>query len=218
MRLGIFGGSFDPVHYGHLLLAESCRETLRLDEVWFLPAAVPPHKQGRAMAPATARAEMLELATSGHENFSVCRYEIDRGGVNYTAKTLAHLKAEDPSRELFFLMGADSLRDLPTWKDPARLCQLAIPVAVYRSSPALDPGPHDPLDWSALAPLVSAERLATIRDHQVQMPRIDLSASEIRRRVAAGLSIRYRTPRAVEKFIAAEGLYRADPNAQGPAG
>src|SRR5258705_13340871 len=106
MRVGVFGGTFDPVHYGHLLLADCCREQLRLDQVWFLPAAVPPHKQERTLAPAVARAEMLELAIGGHEAFAVCRLEIERGGINYTADTLARIQAEDPTRELFFLMGA----------------------------------------------------------------------------------------------------------------
>ena len=161
MRLGIFGGSFDPVHYGHLLLAECCREQLELDEVWFLPAAIPPHKQSRELAPAAARAEMLELAAAGHAAFRVCRYEIDRGGVNYTADTLAHLKNEDPTRELFFLMGADSLHDLATWKDPARLCELATPIAVGRGD--VKPDARD-LDWSGLQGLVSPERLAAMRD------------------------------------------------------
>ncbi|HEY2894632.1 MAG TPA: adenylyltransferase/cytidyltransferase family protein, partial [Pirellulales bacterium] len=90
MRLGIFGGSFDPVHYGHLLLAESCREQLSLEQVWFLPAAIPPHKEESELAPAAARLDMLELAIGGHTAFTISRYEIDRGGVNYTAETLAH--------------------------------------------------------------------------------------------------------------------------------
>jgi nicotinate-nucleotide adenylyltransferase len=204
MRLGVLGGSFDPIHYGHLLLAESCREQLSLQQVWFLPAAVPPHKQQRALAAAVQRAEMIELAISGHAAFSVCRHEVDRGGVNYTVDTLAHLKAEDPARELFFLMGADSLRDLWTWKDPARLCQIATPVIVARS----DGDSNGEQDWQAVGQLVPADRLLEIRRHQVQMPRMDLSSSEIRERVAQGQSIRYRVPRAVEKYIETHQLYR----------
>src|SRR6185295_4732710 len=93
-RLGIFGGSFDPVHYGHLLLAECCREQCRLDEVWFVPAAVPPHKQGRELTPAEQRIEMLQLAIGGHTAFKVSRLEIDRGGVSFTVDTLAELRRE----------------------------------------------------------------------------------------------------------------------------
>jgi len=202
MRIGIFGGSFDPVHYGHLLLAECSREQARLDRVWFLPAAIPPHKQDSQMTPGVQRAEMLDLAIGGHEAFSVCRYEIDRGGVNYTVDTLAHFSAEDATRELFFLMGADSLADLPTWKDPARLCELALPLIVRRA------GGKEP-EFGPLERLLPAEQIAAIREHMVDMPLVELAGRELRRRVAQGLSIRYRTPRAVEKYIETAGLYRA---------
>lgn len=202
MRLGILGGTFDPIHYGHLLLAECCREQLRLERVWFLPAAVPPHKPRRDLAPGPQRIEMIELAIGGHEALGVCPYEIERGGVNYTVDTLAHLKDEDPSRELFFLMGADSLRDLPTWKEPQRLGRLAVPVAVGRSGAKVSPDEVDTLSLKVVPSL--AERLETVR-----MPTMDLSSSDIRARVADGQSIRYRTPRAVEKYIESHGLYRA---------
>ena len=204
MRLGILGGTFDPVHYGHLLLAECCREQCRLDAVWFLPAAVPPHKQQRELAPAAMRLEMLELATAGHEAFSVCRYEIDRGGVNYSVDTLNHFHEESPDREMFFLMGADMLRDLPHWRDAARVCQLALPVPVRRSG-------EPPLDFHALAGVASPERIEQIRAHQAEMPEIGLSATDLRHRVGAGESIRYRTPRAVEVYISTHGLYHGKP-------
>jgi nicotinate-nucleotide adenylyltransferase len=200
MRLGLFGGTFDPVHLGHLLLAEYCREQCRLDAVWFVPAAEPPHKQGRDLTPAGQRIEMLQLAIGGHEAFSVCTREVERGGVSYTVDTLCDLATEDPSRELFFLLGEDSLADLPRWREPARICSLAMPVVVAR------PG-SPPADYEALAGLVPAKRLAQIRAHQVDMPQIGISSREIRRRVAAGLSIRYQTPRAVEMYIATAGLY-----------
>src|SRR6187401_508866 len=103
MRLGIYGGSFDPVHYGHLLLAECCREALRLDEVWLIPAAVPPHKQDRQRAPAKARLEMLELALGGHEQLRASALEIERGGVSYTVDTLAAINGERPDAQLFLL-------------------------------------------------------------------------------------------------------------------
>ena len=202
MRVGVFGGSFDPIHYGHLILAECSREQQRLDQVWFMPAAVPPHKQSRQMTPAETRAEMVELAIGGHEAFSLNRYEIDRGGVNYTVDTLAHFAAEDPTRELFFLMGADSLADLPDWKDPARLCSLAIPIVVRRA------GEKEP-DFSPLTDLVVPERLAEIRSRRVEMPIIELNGGDLRDRVGRGLSIRYRTPRAVEKYIETHRLYRS---------
>src|SRR5690242_13897575 len=121
MRLGIFGGSFDPVHYGHLLLAECCRETLRLDEVWLIPAAVPPHKQLRELADGKHRLQMLELALGGHEQIRASAVELERGGISYTVDTLAAVRDRSPAAELFLLMGADSLHDLPNWREPARI-------------------------------------------------------------------------------------------------
>jgi len=203
MRLGLLGGSFDPVHYGHLLLAECCREQAQLDEVWFLPAATSPHKQSQTRTPAEQRVEMLQLAIAGQESFRLCRTEIERGGISYTVDTLAQLSAEAPARELFFLLGADSLEDLPRWREPDLICQLALPLVVSR------PGAPPP-NFGVLARLVSPERLDEIRRHHVEMPQIDLSSRDIRSRVASGLSIRYRTPRAVEKYIETHGLYRAD--------
>ena len=200
MRLGLFGGSFDPVHHGHLLLAECCREQCNLDEVWFIPTAVPPHKPGRELTSAEARAEMLELAVAGHQQFIVSRYEVDRGGVNYTVNTLEHFHREIPNSEFFFLMGADMLNDLPSWREAPRLCELALPVVVRR------PGAGE-LDFDSLAGIASAERIDEIRRHQVDMPQMDLSSTTIRQRVADGLSIRYRVPRALEKYIQTHRLY-----------
>jgi nicotinate-nucleotide adenylyltransferase len=200
MRLGLYGGSFDPVHYGHLLLAECCREELRLDAVWFLPTAVSPFKRGQAGAEAKHRVEMLKLALAGHEAMNVSTLEIDRGGVSYTVETLTTIHQQQPDAELFFLMGGDSLRDLPTWREPARICELAIPVAVPRPD-------SPPIDYDLLRGLVPPARLDLIRRHQVTMPLIDHSSTDLRRRVAEGKSIRYRTPRAVEKYIETHGLY-----------
>ncbi len=153
------------------------------------------------LSPAAARIEMLKLAIGGHEAFSVYTGEIDRGGVSYTVDTLQRLHDEQPERELFFLMGADSLADLPNWRQPEKICSLAIPVVVRRAGA---PEPDDAI----LSRLMASDRLALAREHRVEMPTIDLSASDFRRRVAAGKSIRYRTPRAVEKYIEAQGLYR----------
>ena len=200
MRIGLYGGSFDPVHYGHLVLADCCREQCRLDAVWFAPAAVPPHKRHRELSPAADRIEMLKLAIGGHEAFSVYLGEVDRGGVSYTVDTLEKLRAEHPADELFLPMGADSLADLPNWRKPERICELAIPVVVRRTG---SPEPDD----AVLAKLMSPERLSIARENRVTMPVIELSASDIRCRVAAGQGIRYRTPRAVEKYIETHGLY-----------
>lgn len=201
MRLGFFGGSFDPIHYGHLLLAECCREQCRLDRVVFLPAAVPPHKQDRVLTPGPLRIEMVELAITGNEAFEVSRYEIDRGGINYTVDTLTHFHQERPGDELFFLMGADMFFDLPSWREAARVCELAAPMVVRR------PGSGE-LTFDHLAGIASAARIEEIRHNQVHMPALGISSTDLRRRVAEGRTIRYQTPRAVEMFIATRDLYR----------
>ena len=200
MRLGIYGGSFDPVHFGHLLLAESCREQCALDEVWLLPAAVPPHKTDQTLTSARQRIEMLNLAIGGHHAFRISTLEIDRGGVSYTVDTLTAIRQQHPHAELFLLMGADTLYDLPNWRQPERVCELAVPVVVQRNG---SPAP----DLDVLQPIVTAARIAHIQQHQVTMPIIELTSTDIRRRVAAGMSIRFRTPRAVEKYIETNRLY-----------
>src|SRR5688572_21974365 len=102
MRIGVFGGTFDPVHYGHLLLAETCREQCRLEQVWFMPNAIPPHKVDRVLTPVQQRAEMLELAIAGHPPMLVSRIEAEREGVSYTVDTLEHIRTAHPDVELFF--------------------------------------------------------------------------------------------------------------------
>ena len=202
MRLGLLGGTFDPVHYGHLLLAEYCRTECELDNVWFIPAAIAPHKTDNDSTPPQQRVEMLELAIAGHEAFEICGIEVDRGGVSYTVETLRELTASSPQKELFLLLGADSLLDLPNWKEPKQICSLATLLVVSRPTIA-------PPDFDCLKAIASPTQLERVQKHHVQMPSIGISSSEIRRRVANGLSIRYQTPRAVEKYIAANQLYRA---------
>lgn len=201
MRIGIFGGTFDPIHFGHLLLAESCREQLRLDEVWFVPAAIPPHKRDQHLSTPAARTEMLKLAMGGNEAFRVSEIELLREGVSYTVDTLAEVRRQRPEAELFLLVGADTLHDLPNWREPERVCTLAVPTAVCR------PGSPEP-SYDAVAKLVTRERLAEIQSHRVDMPPIGISSRDLRRRAAEGLSLRYQTPRAVEKYIETHGLYR----------
>jgi nicotinate-nucleotide adenylyltransferase len=204
MRLGIFGGSFNPVHYGHLLLAETCREQARLDEVWFVPNALSPLKQDAPPAPAKHRVEMLQLAIGGHEAFRLSTLEIDRGGLSYTADTLSEIARQRPSDELFFLLGADSLSDFPRWREPQRICELAQPLVVRRH------GAPEPR-YEMLAALVPPERLAAVRSSTIDMPIIELSSSDLRRRAAEGASLRYRTPRGVETYVETHRLYRTPP-------
>jgi nicotinate-nucleotide adenylyltransferase len=200
VRVGIFGGTFDPVHYGHLLLAECCREQCHLNEVWFVPAAIPPHKRHRDLSESKHRIEMLRLATGGHDAFRVSRMEVDRGGVSYTVDTLRQMHAQHPEAEFYLLLGADSLADFPNWREPAEILRLAMPVVVRRGSATIN--------WTPLAPLVSAERFAQFAQHIVEMPVVDFSSTAIREAVASGRGIRYRTPRAVEEYIRSHGLYR----------
>ncbi len=200
MRIGIFGGSFDPVHYGHLLLAEMCREQCELDEVRLVPAAIPPHKQGKGRAADEHRLEMLNLAVGGHQSIVAWDVELQRGGVSYTIDTLRTLRAEQPEDELFFLMGADSLFDLPSWREPREICEIASIVVVNR------PGSAD-VDFSVLDDIIPAERQAVLQRLVVNMPQMGISSTEIRDRIATGRSIRFQTPRAVEQFIEAASLY-----------
>jgi nicotinate-nucleotide adenylyltransferase len=208
MRLGILGGTFDPVHYGHLLAAEQCREACGLDRVWFVPAAIAPHKAQVAASPAADRIEMLRLAIGGQESFEVSTIETDRGNVSYTIDTLAAVRAAQPDAELFLILGGDSLVDFPTWKDPAGICRLATLVAVGR------PGVELP-DAKQIAAQLPAEAAPHIRLVVVPTPRVEISSSEIRLRVAQGRSIRYQTPRAVEEYIRAHGLYCDQKNEPG---
>src|SRR3954447_934550 len=125
MRVGVFGGTFDPIHLGHLILAEQCREQGQLDQVWFVPSARPPHKDAPAITPFAQRVEMLQLAVAGQPAFRVDELEKDRPGPSFTADTLEAIQRRQPQDELFLLLGADALHDLPAWHEPARIVRAA---------------------------------------------------------------------------------------------
>ncbi len=198
MRLGLFGGSFDPVHYGHLILAEQCREQCQLDEVWFVPARQPPHKFGLGLSSAADRMKMLQLATFDNPVFQVSDIELRRDGLSYTVETLQQVHEQWPDRELFFLLGADSLLDFPNWREPERIVQLAKLVAVNRGGTEIP-------DKEQL--VVQLGRFIFDRVVWVEMPEIKISATDIRQRVRAGRSIRYLVPPAVEQYIKTHALY-----------
>jgi nicotinate-nucleotide adenylyltransferase len=201
MRIGIFGGTFDPVHYGHLILAEQCREQARLDAVWFVPAARHPFKADATATTFERRAEMLQLAIAGHPAFRVDEIEKDRPGLSYTADTLDELQRQHPDAALHLLLGSDTLPDFPKWYEPGRIVYTAALVVMER------PGHLVP----SVAELQSALVLppdVSLRMQVVEVPLIDLSSRDIRRRVAQGHTIRYMLPRAVEVYIAEKGLYR----------
>ncbi|MEI6241529.1 MAG: nicotinate-nucleotide adenylyltransferase [Planctomycetia bacterium] len=204
MRIGIFGGSFDPVHQGHLVVAECCREQAALDRVVFVPAATQPFKQHRVLADGQHRSEMLGLAVGGNPAFTVSSLELDRGGVSYTVDTLAALRAVHGSDELFLILGPDALASLPDWREPARILDLAGVIAVDREG--LD-DVSAAVQESGLAALLGPERSRHVVADRVVVPAIGIRSSDLRALVAAGRSIRYRTPRAVEQYIISHGLY-----------
>lgn len=200
MRIGIYGGTFDPVHMGHLVLAETCRETCQLDEVWLTPAAVSPHKQDRPVSSAKERVEMLRFAIAGHSQFRLSKMELERPAPSYTVDTLRALLAEDSKRELVLLMGADALHDFPLWREPDEILRLAQVVAVSRGRTAA------PLEHVTQA----LGEWTRERIQCITMPAIDISASDLRQRARDGRSLRFLTPRPVELFIGQHKLYLRD--------
>ncbi|MEZ6055318.1 MAG: nicotinate-nucleotide adenylyltransferase [Planctomycetaceae bacterium] len=204
MRIGLFGGTFDPIHFGHLLMAEQCREQCQLDVVRFIPAFQPPHKPGVPISPAKDRIAMLELALAGEPKLEVSRIEMERKGKSYTVDTLRRLHETEPEHEFVLIIGADSLTDLPTWREPAEILQLATIAAVNRgrTAPSLDPI------------IAAVGESCRQRIQLVDMPAIDLSATDIRSRVASGRSIRYMTQRSVAMYVKQHRLYLTTPNPQ----
>jgi nicotinate-nucleotide adenylyltransferase len=191
VKIGIFGGTFDPPHVGHLIVAQDAYEALALDRVLFVPAGVPPHKAGLTLTDAAVRMRMVEAAISGDDRFATSDVELRRSGPSYMVDTLRILHEEDPSAELHLLLGADQFRELHTWRSPeeiARLCRL-----ILLSRGGVDAAPPG-LD---------------VQHQHVPVTRIDLSATDIRERAAHGRSIRYLVPQAVERIIFEERLYRA---------
>lgn len=201
-RIGIYGGTFNPVHMGHLIIAEQCREQARLDEVWFVPAARPPHKSDSELAAFTYRAEMLGLAIAGHPAFRVDPLELDRPGPSYTVDTLEALQKRHPADEFYLLIGSDCLPDLPQWREPAQIFQLAGLLIVAR--PAWPIWPADQIRTAiGLPPQVE------LRQQVVHGPLIEISSRELRRKVAERRTIRYLVPRAVECYLETHRLYQA---------
>src|SRR5262245_24498435 len=201
MRIGIFGGTFDPVHYGHLIVAEQAREQAGLDQLWFVPSARPPHKVDQPITPFDRRAEMLALALAGQEDrFRVETIERDRPGLSYTADTLDILNEQYPGTSWFLLLGADSVQDLPTWHEPLRIVDRAtILVAARRGHP----------HWTATDLSI---RLGTdtkrIRLQVVDVPLIDIASRDLRRRAAEGRSLLFQVPHAVRVYIREKKLYQ----------
>jgi nicotinate-nucleotide adenylyltransferase len=197
MRLGVYGGTFDPIHLGHLILAEACREACGLDRVWFVVAGAPPHKPGDRTSVAD-RLEMARIAVAGNQAFEVSEIEAKRPGPHYSVETLESIARDRPGDNLFFLIGADSLVDLPTWRQPGRIGELATLIVANR------PGVPAP-DRAALEHALGPGSRPIL---DVTIPPIGIASNDLRRRVGEGRSIRYQVPRGVEAYIAEHGLYR----------
>lgn len=193
-RIGLFGGTFDPVHVGHLLAAEAAREAAGLDEVWFVPAAVPPHKPAPG-ASARQRLDMLEAAVRGVAHFRVEPIELERPGPSYTIDTVTALQARWPDWTFYWIVGSDMANDLPNWRDAERLAERIGFIALERPGEAIR----------------EAELPAFLRGRLLRapMPPIGISSSDIRRRVREGRSIRFLVPEAVREYVARNGLYEA---------
>ena len=196
MRIGVFGGTFDPIHLGHLIVAEDARVALELDKVLFIPAGQPWFKSYRQITDARHRLAMVRLAVEGNPAFDVTDIEIRRTGPSYTVDTLTELRGQHPHAEFIVILGVDTLREIDRWHQPRQLFEQASVVGMAR--------PGASLDLSVLnAAIPGASRRMRLLDSVL----IEISGTEIRQRVTAGQSIRYRVPAAVERHIHDNGLY-----------
>jgi nicotinate-nucleotide adenylyltransferase len=197
-RWGILGGTFDPPHYGHLIIAEQTREALDLAGVLFMPAAQPPHKLEWDITPAGQRRDMVELAIADNPAFSLLTIELERDGPSYSVDSLERLTIDRPGQEFVFIVSVEAARQMPTWRDPQRLLELSEVAVVQRLGyPPLEAG------WADHAFPGQRDRFLSVSSSPV-----GYSASDVRARVLAGLTIRYLVPQAVEDYIARYRLYR----------
>jgi len=200
MRVGIFGGTFNPIHIAHLIVASEVRWKARLDKVIFIPCSLPPHKEAVDLAGGEERMEMIRLAISGNPYFELSPIEVMRGGKSYTIDTLREIRSKmKPDDELFFLLGYDMLVELQTWKEVDSILSICRLLAVKRPGYIIDSSYWIPpgKEWWL-------ERIDFF-----DIPEIGISSSEIRRRVRMGMPISYMVPKAVEDYIMEKGLYRA---------
>jgi len=198
--VGIMGGTFDPIHVGHLIAAEEARRRFRLARVIFIPNGRPPHKKEYEVSPAQTRCEMLVLATASNPAFEVSRIEVDRPGPSYAVDTVGEIKRQiGEDTPVYFIMGADAMVEIATWHEPERLAGMCEFIAVMR------PGYNAQRLERALGPDFMA------RARLLQIPDVDISSTEIRRRAGSGESLRYLTPEAVVRYIESRRLYRKMP-------
>lgn len=199
-RLGIMGGTFDPIHYGHLVTAEQAREALDLDLVLFMPAGVPAFKQEKRVSSGEDRYAMTLLATAENPSFIASRFEIDRTGVTYTVDTLRELRNQYPENvRLYFITGADAIIDIVSWHEADEIAALATLIAATRPGYDIE---------TAKARIAAADLDLDV--HYIEIPALAVSSTNLRERIAAGKSIRYLTSDSVIGYIAKNGLYRTD--------
>ena len=203
-EMAIFGGSFNPIHFGHLIVAECCLEQAQLDQVLFMPAATPPHKQDSTLASPEDRIEMLQLAVGSHTKFEVSPQECDRGGISYTVTTVHNLIHRFPNDNLSLILGPDALLSLPSWKEPQKILGLIKILAIERHGvDNIEQITQEP----QLQELLSEKQSYQIKTDRIRVPAIGIRANELRRAIASGSSIRFRTPRNVERLISRKRLY-----------
>jgi len=198
LRIGLLGGTFDPPHLGHLLVAQEAVQQLSLSTLLFLVANRPPHKEGESLSSPVIRGELARAAVQGNPAFEVSEVEFEREGPSFTVDTLRYFRSIHPDARLFFILGADQLADFHEWREPDQILDLATLVGVARDGAEPE---------GVAAPRLPSGREVKFRT--LTVPRVDISASDIRERVASGQSIRYRVPEAVNELIERYRLYRA---------
>ncbi|BCU82472.1 putative nicotinate-nucleotide adenylyltransferase [Polycladomyces abyssicola] len=192
MNIGIFGGTFDPIHIGHLIIAEQASQSVGLDEVWFIPAASPPHKPGQDITPAEHRVEMVRLAICDHPKFRLSTVELLRPGPSYTVDTVRQLCSQHPHDRFFLIVGGDMVNDLPNWYKIEEILQMVDIIGHARPGTNTD----------ALPPEI-AEKVIWVQDPVT----VNVSSTQIRRQLARGASGRYLLPEPVRKYIKGKRLY-----------
>ena len=196
MRVGIFGGTFDPIHHGHLVAAEEARAVLRLDKVLVVPAGEPPHKSARPISPLEHRVAMVQLAIASNPHFVVSRVDLDRPGPHYSVDMVTRLRRDMGPGDVFLIVGMDSLMDLPSWHESERLMGLCYIVGVNRPGYTYD-----------LAPLEKAVPGISAHIQVLEAPQLEISSHELQERVRRGLPIKYQVPESVEEYIHRHKLY-----------
>jgi len=199
-KIGIMGGTFDPIHYGHLVTAEAAREKFCLDKVIFVPSGNPPHKKNKEISPGIDRVNMTVLATANNPFFEVSDIELKRDGYTYTVDTLKEfIKIYGENTRFYFITGADAVMEILTWKDVSTILKLCRIVSAYR------PGS----DINKFRSMVDElERVHRSNIHLIEVPALAISSTEIRERVKSGITIKYLLPEKVERYILEKGLYK----------